>query len=863
MKNFLRKHALSLSVILVLGLSACTQSPEELMASAQDAEKKEDYRTASIHLRNLLQAVPDSIEGRLMLGGIALRTGDIQSAEKELKRARDLGADSWQVSRLLVEALFALNKYQEAVDEIDRIRVSQEEMPASVLLLQGYSNQRLGRLRIAEQSFATVINNFPDMPEGYAALSELMMATGELDRADELIEESLARDPDYVPAHLLKGRRLLVTTGQEPALDIFVQSAALATEQGDTNSLFHALTLAGDIQLSLRRLEEASVTVADLEKMAPAHLLTRYLRARLYAQSEKNIDAIGVLQGLVRDYPDFRPARALLSAIHLIEGNLEQAESHLTIVAQADPGNIVVSRMLAEVRLRQGRAGQIADALGSSRGAGQDRVNQELLVLAGQSSLKQGDVETALGYFQQGQAVFPEDTRFLLGEVTSYMSQGEPEKAKALLKSLQAQDVNTQAVFLLSVLVHLQEEEYDLAITKAEELVASQKSTKWAQQFLGAVYFAAGQDEQARSQLETVLKSEPDNAGAMIGMARIEERAGAPSLARKWLEKVRQDHAENIVARIMLAQSYLEEGDGRKAFDVAREAALKAPDQIQPINLQATAAALLGDWDEAIAGFKHVVKLSPENPAALLNLARAYFQVGDESSGQSTIDLAAEVAPNDPRVLMIVGEREMAVGEFSRAAETFRRAYEILPNGNAAIWVFRARSAASKAEPMEYIDLWLTLRPDDAASRYFRAAALQEMGRQEEAIDEYKRVLELEPEQPLALNNLAWLYFETGNSQALSLANRALAVRPDWAAITDTVGWIYLKSGNLSRGLELLSKSVEQSKGDPEILYHFAVAQNENGMPEAAVISLGRALRNEGAFLSRPEAQALLDELSR
>ncbi len=863
MTSFLRQYTLFISLVLMLGLSACAQSPEELMVSAQDAESKGDYRTASIHLRNLLQAAPDSIEARLMLGEIALRTGDIQSAEKELKRARDLGADSRQVSGLLIEALFAVKKYQEVVDEIDGMQLTQAEMPVSVLLLQAYSYQRLGRLRIAEQSFTAAIDHYPDLPEGYAALSELMMTTGQFDRADALIDDALARDADYLPAHLLKGRRLLTTAGPEAALDVFTQSAALAAEKGDTSSLLHALTLAGDIQLSLRRLDEAAVTITDIEKIAPARLLTRYLRARLYAQSDENAEAVGVLQGLVRDFPDFRPARALLAAIHLIEGNLEQAESHLTIVAQADPGNIVVSRMLAEVRLRQGRADQISGTLGSSPGSDQDRVNQELLILAGQSSLKEGDIETALGYFQQGQAVFPEDTRFLLGEVTSYMSQGEPEKAKALLKSLQAQETNTQAVFLLSVLVHLQEEEYDLAVAKAEELVASQDPAEWANQFLGAVYFAAGRNEQARSQLEAVLKSDPDNVGAMIGMARIEARAGSTSNARTWLEKIRRGHAGNIVARIMLAKSYLEEGDGRKAFDVAREAALKAPDQIQPANLQATAAALLGEWDEAIAGFRHVVELSPENPAALLNLARAYFQIGDEESSQATIDRAAEIAPNDPRVLMIVGEREMASGEFSRAAETFRRVYEILPNGNAAIWIYRARTAASKKEPMEYLDLWLTARPDDAASRYFRAAVLQEKGQQQEAIAEYRRVLELEPEQPLALNNLAWLYFETGDSRAQSVADRALAVRPDWAAITDTAGWIYLKNGDLSRGLELLAKSVEQSKGDPEILYHFAVAQNENGMPEAAVITLNRALRQEGVFLSRPDAQALRDELNR
>ncbi len=862
MKCFLRTDAICIFLVLVIGLTACAQSPEELMASAQEAVADGDYRTASIHLRNLLQSEPDNVDARLALGEVALITGDIASAEKELKRARDLGAGTEQVSELLIQALFELNRFQEVVDEIAATGMAETEMPASMLLLRGHSYQRLGKPDAAEQSFSTLIAARPDQPEGYAALAELMIATGRLDRADQLIDEALARDADYVPARLLKGRRLLATDGPVAALNAFSQSIAIASEQRDASALFQALTLAGDIQLSLRKLDEAGATIARLEAVAPSSLLTRYLRARLHAQSEENAEAISVLQGIVRDYPDFRPAKVLLGTVHFVEGNLQQAESQLNAVIQTDPGNIVVSRMLAEVRLRQGRAEQVADSLKADQDKDGNRVNQELLILAGQDSLKQGDIESALGYFRQGQEAFPDDTRFLLGEVTSYMTQGEPEKAKALLESLQTGDKSSDAVVLLSVMVHLQEEEFDAAIARAKELVANQPASMWAQQFLGAVYFAAGKNDLARAQLEIVLGSDPDNVAAMIGMARIAGRVGEPDRAREWLEKVRQANGNNITARVMLAQSYLAENEGLKALEVAREAAERAPDQIQPASLRAMAAASVGDWEEAIASFRHVVELGPDNALSLLNLAQAYFRSGDEKSGQAAVDKAVAVAPNDPRVLMVVGDREMALGEFRRAAETYRRVYELQPNRDAAGRIYRARVAAREPRPLEYIDLWLDEHPDDAAGRYFRAAVFQEQGNRKESIAEYERVLEQVPDQVLALNNLAWLYYEVGDARAVSVAERATALRPDLAAVTDTAGWIYLQTGDLSRGLELLAKAAEQSKGDSEILYHLAVAQDQDGQKDAAVATLEKALASDEVFTSRAEAQALFDKLN-
>ncbi len=88
------------------------------------------------------------------------------------------------------------------------------------------------------------------------------------------------------------------------------------------------------------------------------------------------------------------------------------------------------------------------------------------------------------------------------------------------------------------------------------------------------------------------------------------------------------------------------------------------------------------------------------------------------------------------------------------------------------------------------------------------ALALSGSGDHEGEIIEYRAVLRENPNQPVALNNLAYSLAERseGLNEALSLAQRAVGQFPGNAAFMDTLGWIYFKKGQL---LEAESTMIE------------------------------------------------------
>src|SRR5258705_2700126 len=79
-------------VALVAGLLAgCGPStPEALVASAKEYLAKNDRNAAVIQLKTALQTNPDDAEARFLLGKSLLETGEVASAEKELRKAAEL-----------------------------------------------------------------------------------------------------------------------------------------------------------------------------------------------------------------------------------------------------------------------------------------------------------------------------------------------------------------------------------------------------------------------------------------------------------------------------------------------------------------------------------------------------------------------------------------------------------------------------------------------------------------------------------------------------------------------------------------------------------------------------------------------------
>jgi len=116
----------------------------------------------------------------------------------------------------------------------------------------------------------------------------------------------------------------------------------------------------------------------------------------------------------------------------------------------------------------------------------------------------------------------------------------------------------------------------------------------------------------------------------------------------------------------------------------------------------------------------------------------------------------------------------------------------------------------------------------------------------------------LQPDNVVALNNLAWLYGLENTPRALVLAEKAYTLQPESPSIIDTYGWILLKNNKTSEAHTMLKQAAEMLPDVPEVQYHYAKALFKTGDVAAANRILKPLIESGKAFDGRIDAEKIL-----
>jgi putative PEP-CTERM system TPR-repeat lipoprotein len=257
-----------------------------------------------------------------------------------------------------------------------------------------------------------------------------------------------------------------------------------------------------------------------------------------------------------------------------------------------------------------------------------------------------------------------------------------------------------------------------------------------------------------------------------------------------------------------------------------------------------------------------VLELQPGNALATLGIGNLALRTGKLDEAMKVARELQNSQEKSPAGFSLEGDVLMARSEPRKAVSAYRAALEKAPASATVLKLYAARSRAGESNAAATLSDWLADHPNDAAVRLAYASTLHQGGKRAQAVAEYEQVLKTQPGSVLALNNLAWLYFEDGNSRAIELAERAYERAPERAEIIDTYGWLLIKGGRLEQGLDLLEKAAKRSPENGDIRYHLAAGLAAVGEKSRARQELAALLDSGKEFSEKAAAQALLGELN-
>ena len=109
---------------------------------------------------------------------------------------------------------------------------------------------------------------------------------------------------------------------------------------------------------------------------------------------------------------------------------------------------------------------------------------------------------------------------------------------------------------------------------------------------------------------------------------------------------------------------------------------------------------------------------------------------------------------------------------------------------------------------------------------------------------DFRKALELRPEQPQVLNYLGYSFLEmqTNMDEALDLIERAVALRPDSGYIVDSLGWGLYRLGRYEEAVGHMERAVELMPVDPVVNDHLGDVYWAVGREREAEFQWRRAL---------------------
>jgi tetratricopeptide (TPR) repeat protein len=137
-------------------------------------------------------------------------------------------------------------------------------------------------------------------------------------------------------------------------------------------------------------------------------------------------------------------------------------------------------------------------------------------------------------------------------------------------------------------------------------------------------------------------------------------------------------------------------------------------------------------------------------------------------------------------------------------------------------------------------------------------------GNSQQAEEQYRKALQVQPNYGPAANNLAYLMIENHQDldAALSLAQIAHQKMPDSPSAADTLGWVYYQKGLYSMAAGLLQQALLKAPDNATYHYHMGMVYDRQKNTSAARKHLQRALQIDPNLPDSNEIRRMLERLS-
>jgi cellulose synthase operon protein C len=267
---------------------------------------------------------------------------------------------------------------------------------------------------------------------------------------------------------------------------------------------------------------------------------------------------------------------------------------------------------------------------------------------------------------------------------------------------------------------------------------------------------------------------------------------------------------------------------------------------------------------EAQKAYQQALDQDPNSTDALGGVLNVYL--AQKQPDKALAALKAQLArnPNNTGFHAMLGDLlKDQMKDLAGAEAEYKRATELNKNNVVALvklGMVQGQRGALDAALQTYLD---AAQNNPKESTFYLLAGSNYENRQDwdRAKQMYQKVLALQPDDPVASNNLAYVMLQQGGNVdvAFAMAQNARRQLPDNASSADTLGWAFYQKHIYTSAIEQIQQAVKKEPDNALYNYHLGMAYAKNGQARPAQKQLDVLLKIKP---DSPEAQNLREALA-
>ena len=457
------------------------------------------------------------------------------------------------------------------------------------------------------------------------------------------------------------------------------------------------------------------------------------------------------------------------------------------------------------------------------------------------------DVNGAIKHFEEALKFMPDDAASMFELSEQYVMANRLEEGFAMIKKAAQLDPDNKWYQMRLGLFYRNFEQYDDYIKIYESLTAKYPGDINMLADLIDVYIITKNYDKALEKADLYVKQVGADTRYYHMLANAYMDAGKEKKALSLLDKIKAMDPNDQYINISLLEYYEKKGKLDQAFD-------ELIDAIHNENLDfATKANIYEYWFNKFQDSKDIdqqafkvgnafIETYPDNQLGYLILASYYLKRDDFQNSKSMSKKALEYDHTNYGAWQYLVLSEAPLLETDSLMKHAVEALQYYPNQPVFYW-FAGVSHALKKMDNEAIDYFERGRKYVIDKKLladfdsYLGDLYHSVGEVEKAFEAYDRVLRVEPNNALVLNNYAY-YLSLRKErldEAKTMAQHAVELEPDNEIYLDTYAWVLYQKGEYAAAEAQMSKAVKLLKQPDKTYYeHYAAILEKAGKPEKA-----------------------------